>query len=220
MAVWHVAKYGAFGRTSTEAQDNAKMVYSTLNALGWTLEAVCGVLGNVESESGYNPWRWQGDNVLNSYDDYLIDNQLGHAYGLVQFDPAGKYIRNATGIGGYGPNFNNRVGSSFDGQAQLTYINDHADYIPRPDLGYPLTYSQYKTVSISDYTIAYITRTWFTNYERGTWDDGRIYAAEYWWAYLNGWDPPAPPDPPPPMPPGGRRIPIWLLFKLKERNEI
>ena len=95
MAVWHVKQTGAYGRTSQEAYDNAQLIYGVLYNLGWTLEAVCGVLGNMESESGYNPWRWQSDNILATTDTYELEHQTYHAYGLVQFDPASKYIYNA-----------------------------------------------------------------------------------------------------------------------------
>lgn len=212
---WNVKATGAYARLSQEAYDNALTIYSILYSLGWTLEAVCGVLGNIESESGYNPWRWQSDNVLANTDTYLIEHQTGHAYGLCQWDPASKYIYNGSAYAGYGPNYSNQTGWINDGSAQLMYLHDQADYIPTGS--YPLSYEQYKHATIDSYSIDYLTRAWFYNFERGTWDEGRVAAASYWWNVFNGGPPP--PDPPDPDPPT-RKIPIWLLFKIKEANKL
>lgn len=210
---WNTKATGAYGRLTQEAYDNAQTVYAILYSLGWTLEAICGVLGNIESESGYNPWRWQSDVVL-PYQDPRIDYQNGHAYGLCQWDPAAKYINNGSQYAGYGPNYSDRPGWINDGSAQLMYLDAYADYYPTTY--YPLSYAQYKAATIADYTIEYLTKAWFYNFERGTWDDGRTAAANYWWATFNGTPPPDPPDPDPPM----RKIPIWLLFKIKEANRL
>ncbi len=193
---------GAYARQSAEALQNAKAICDTLIPKGWTKEAICGMLGNIESESGYNPFRWQSD-ILLPVGDSRINYQNGHAYGLCQFDPAGKYINNASGYAGYAPNYSNRQGSVTDGHAQMLYINDNADYIPTAS--YPLTFAQYKAATIDNYTIDYLTRTWFYCYERGTWDNNRVTAANYWWSVLQTYHPHG-------------NIPIWLLFKIKEVN--
>lgn len=197
---WHVKVTGAYNRESTEAQDNAKMIYNVLRGLGWSLPAVSGMLGNVEAESGYNPWRWQSDSVL-EYGSSYINVQSGHAYGLCQWDPAGKYINNGGGYTGYGPNYSNLIGSMTDGAAQLAYLNDNADYYPTTN--YPLSYAQYKAADIAQYSIDYLARAWFYNFERGTWSANRVTAAEYWYQFLSSQ-------------PVGGKIPIWLMFKLKE----
>ena len=41
---WHNKNTGAYARTSTEAQDNAKMVYDVLSGCGWILDAVSAML--------------------------------------------------------------------------------------------------------------------------------------------------------------------------------
>lgn len=200
---WHVKVTGAYNRESVEAQENAVMIYNVLRGRGWTLPAVSGMLGNVEAESGYNPWRWQSDYVV-EYGSPMIDVQAGHAYGLCQWDPAGKYINNGSSYSGYGPNFSNLVGSITDGAAQMAYLDENADYYSTSS--YPLSYAQYKAADISQYSIDYLARAWFYNFERGTWSNNRVTAAEYWYTFLSGQ-------------PTGSRIPIWLMFKLKERSE-
>lgn len=207
---WHTKATGAYYRTSTEAFENAQCVYAILYSMGWTLEAACGVLGNIESESGYNPWRWQSDIILPAGDP-RINYQNAHAYGLCQWDPAGKYINNGSGYAGYGPNYSDQSGWINDGSAQLAYLDENADYYPTAS--YPLSFSEYKAATISDYSIDYLTRAWFYNFERGTWDENRVAAASYWYSVFTG-------QPVPPVPPPGptRNIPIWLLFKIKEAN--
>lgn len=211
---WHNARTGAFGRYSAEALDNATAIYGVLNSIGWTLEAVCGVLGNIEAESGYNPWRWEGDRVLNQGDPN-ISTSYTNGYGLCQWTPSGKYINNASGYSGYGPNYNNMSGSEYDGYAQMLFLDENADYFKNPNHPeYWIPYNQYKQATISDYSIDFLAHAWFYNFERGTWFDTRVYAAEYWYTTLGGITPPTPPTPPTPQ----GNIPIWLLFKLKEVN--
>ena len=74
-------KYG-YNVNSTEAVGNIFEVYYQLNGdYNYTKECVAGVLGNVQSESGFNPWRWQGDSVGTS-----------KGYGLFQYTPASGYL--------------------------------------------------------------------------------------------------------------------------------
>ncbi|WP_167352159.1 phage tail tip lysozyme [Enterococcus quebecensis] len=63
-------------------QQTAQQIWNYLTNQGWTREAVAGVLGNMQSESGIIADRWESDN---------IGNMTG-GYGLVQWTPATKYI--------------------------------------------------------------------------------------------------------------------------------
>ena len=199
---WHCKAIGAYARESSEAYDNALMAWSILSSRGWGLLGFCGMWGNVGSESGWNPWRWQGDAVL-PVGDPRIYYQNGHAYGLVQWDEASKYIDGGS----------DRQGGLTDGTAQLNFLDDTAvssgQYYPNPNHPYQISYDNYKASTIDNYSIDWITHAWFWNYERGTWDDQRTVSATYWYNVLSDV---------PPTPPHGR-IPIWLLFKIKERNE-
>lgn len=209
---WHCKQTGWYLKETTEAYDNALMAYGILRARGWGLLAFCGMWGNVQSESGYNPWRWQGDSILSTNDTYNIEHQTGHAYGLVQWDPASKYLYGGTGYSGYAPNYSNQTGGINDGTAQMNFLDDTAvssgQYFPNPNYSYQISYDNYKAATIDQYSVEWITRAWFYNYERGTWDTGRVTAAQYWYDTLGGVTPPTP----------GGNIPIWLLFKIKERN--
>ena len=61
---------------------NAKYIKQYLQNKGWTLNAICGVLGNIYKECGMNPGHWQ------------VWNNTKLAYGLLQWDDATKFLDN------------------------------------------------------------------------------------------------------------------------------
>lgn len=208
MATMHAKDTGAYGKDSTEAKENADLIYSYLKNKGWTVNAVAGLLGNMGSESGYNPWRWQGDNVQPKTNSPW--NNIG--YGLVQFTPAGKYINNAEAKknGFYAPNFSDKTGSPTDGLSQMAYVNKYADYIPTGT--YPISYEDFKK---STQTPQYLASVWLYNYERPAdpqaTEQTRQDDANYWYEYLTGHEPPTPPTPPTPK----QKKSKWLYFTSK-----
>ena len=66
--------------TTEEMRIDANYIATYFRAQGWTLNAIAGMLGNLQVESSLNPGRWQGNNV-----------GVGPAYGIVQWDPYTKY---------------------------------------------------------------------------------------------------------------------------------
>ena len=68
--------------TYNQMKVNAEYIYKALKDKGWTLNAIAGMLGNMQRESTLNPGIWQNNDV---------GNTLG-GYGLVQWTPATKYI--------------------------------------------------------------------------------------------------------------------------------
>lgn len=233
---WHVQNQWGYLRTSWEAQDNAWLIYSILYSMGWKLPAVCAMLGNCESESGYNPWRWQSEVVLDVGDPrigYIGGPPTGHAYGLCQQDPAAKYIDRAyaQALPSYGPNYANQAGNQNDGTAQLQYLhwicsqNSAGGEWLEYNGAYAMTFQDF--ITDTTHSVDYLTHTFFYCYERAQeFDEGRVTAAMYWWSFFGGDDPdpPEPPEPPepPPTPPGTghRSIPVWLFVKLLDsRNK-
>ena len=207
---WHNKATGAYARESNEAYENALMAWGILSRRGWGLLAFCGFWGNVGSESGWNPWRWQNDNLL-PVGDPRINYQNYHAYGLAQWDAASKYIDGGRNYSGYGPNYSDRTGSVNDGTAQVNFLDDTAvssgQYFPNPNYNYQISYANYKLITYPQYSFDYAARAWFHNYERGTWDNQRTVSCQYFYNKLSGVTPP------------GSGVPIWLMFKMKERNE-
>lgn len=193
---WNVKTTGGFASDSTEAIENAYEIYGLLSARGWTINAVAGLLGNMGAESGYNPWRWQNDEVLKSTQSPWTN----HGYGLTQFTPGGKYINAASSYSGYGPNFADRQGKYTDGIAQILFLDEHADYYKTA--AFPFDYAAYKS---STENPGYLARAWLYNYERpldptATEAQREAYGI-YWWEILSGATPPTPPEPPEPPEP-------------------
>lgn len=211
--------------------DNCDQIYYILRSKGWSTNAICGLITCIGFESGYNPWRWQGD-VLPTTATY--NGAAGNkGYGLVQWDPGSyenyadtplhqnKYIDNPTSIHipGYGPNFADQVGSYYEGYAQIVWLDAHGsdqgDYYSSGNYYGSLepTYAGYK---ISTYPADYLCETWTQNFERagGTYDPDKrqkrqALAAELWNRY-NGMPVIAPDKP--------KTFPVWLLFYLRQIN--
>lgn len=192
-ASWHAKTTGGYSRTSTEAFENAICTYAKLSALGWSLNAICAVYGNMEAESGYNPWRWESDSVP-SY-----PSTPSYGYGLPQFTPSSKYISSsyAQGYSDYSPNWSDHSGNPNDGNAQLQFIDKHADYYSTTS--YPLSYADFK---VSTNSAGDLAKAWLYNYERpadpSSTENARAAAAEYWYDILIQYDPSA------------RRVKPWM----------
>ena len=138
---WHAKTIGLYSVLSEEATDNAQEIATILiDGFGWTLEAACGAIGNMQKESGLNPWVWQGsitqDNSLTEA-QARAEHDVIHGYGLIGWTPSGKYQFNnfATSGGivyfpnydqesyfGYGPYFRDVAGNVNDGAAQVTLL--------------------------------------------------------------------------------------------------
>ena len=195
-AEWHAKPYGAYDRNSSEAVENAICTYNLLTSLGWTLQAMCAIYGNIEAESGYNPWRWESDYIHSSNDD--LEHTGG--YGFPQFTPSAKYIWSdyAKANEGYGPNFSDWEGNIFDGDSQLRFIDEHADYDEDTPYGYYITYDEFKT---GNYSPEYLAKAWLHNYERPgnqgpEVEEYRASIARHWYDLLIPYDPsePIPPE--------------------------
>ena len=208
--MWHAKVTGAYASSSQEAYDNSVETWNTLGSLGWTLNAVCGMLGSQDWESGYNPWRLQYDQVLSITDTQTIATSRNHGYGLVQFTPAGKYIyaSQAQAFPEYNPNFSDHTGQPTDGIAQLKYINGYADYYPTT--AYPLSFSEFKQ---STQTPEYLASAWLHNYERpldpSATESDRRASARYWYQVLQGL------PPIPPTPTGSNKFKWWLYLRRR-----
>ena len=77
---WHADGDG-FNEGSAEMNDNAFMIWYYFTNLGFTNEAIAGLLGNLQQESTLDPWRYQ--------------NGVGPGYGLAQWDPASGWFNYA-----------------------------------------------------------------------------------------------------------------------------
>lgn len=185
--------------TESEMRANGIEIYQYFSSYGWSINAICAMLGNMQSESGVNPGIWES----------LIP--FGGGYGLVQWTPYSKYKNWAgTQWENNGPLECARVVFEFNNGLQ--WKND------------TLTWPQY-VYNQSDFptsteSIDYLAWVWLQNYERPANFDQPDRAAQAldWYSYITGEQPPIPPDPQPPDPEVGAKIPIWLMFKMEEYN--
>lgn len=224
---WYGKPSGGYALSDPEGTANAYEMHYMLDSDGYTLEAQAGIIGNVMAESALNVWRWQND----SY------NPNNGGYGLFQYTPStnggtDKYIGTCSGLSYYAPNLST---SQVTAGAQVTdaicqmnvfmtdYLQKWNPYIWRSywptdatlrakvntilntwGNGTTLTMSQFKNINdIESATLAFL----------GAFEgplvpnlSPRVTNARAAYAVISG----APPTP-------SGNIPIWLMFKMKER---
>ena len=179
---WHNKNVGAYSRDSVECQENVLKIMSILIPLGWTDNAIAGLCGNIEAESGFNPWRWQNDS-----------QSMSMGYGLFQYTPASKYVGDslASTMQGYNPNYPVGNGGQDDGTAQILYMLQNsvpdgyggrgAQYYPTSQ--YPLSLSDFASSTDSPENLA---SAWLKNFERAgvEVEQQRRENARYWYEWI------------------------------------
>ncbi len=152
--------------TLAEMQNNARIIGQAFSAEGWTLKAICAMLGNMQLESAINPGRWQNDTIGSG------------GFGLVQWTPAST-VRNWI-LSYYGST--DYTNGDFQLGRILHELENGLQYAPTA--AHPLTFREF-TQSEAD--LDYLTDTWLYNYERGTPVlPQRRANARYWWNYFGG----------------------------------
>lgn len=156
--------------TEAEMKVNARFIYAYLTTRGWTAQAVCGMLGNMETESTINPGIWQNLDAGNT--------SLG--YGLVQWTPSTKYTSWCSERG-LDP-------STMEAALEriIYELDNGLQYYPTDS--YPLTFAEFKT---STQTPAYLANAFLLNYERPAdqTQPARATQATKWYSYLKGSSP-------------------------------
>lgn len=127
-----------------QMQINATYIWNALSQAGWTLNAVSGMLGNMQSESSINPGRWQSDRVGG--------NPEGHGYGLVQWTPYTKYTDWITGDPSTMDNNLSRI---------LYEVTNNIQWIATPTYNY--SFSDFTQSLDTPYNLA---MAFLANYER------------------------------------------------------
>lgn len=222
--MWHAKPSGAYTLGSSEANDNIMEIYNYFTALGWSLEAISGMIGNMVAESGLNPWRWQSDRV----------NYSG-GYGLVQYTPASGYINNyGAGVTGFAPNLSTSEvlgGNVSDAYAQMYTIanNSSGKFLNRNYLCNYLDFSD--CYPLSAYKVNRdlwkCSTAWLWNFEypadhSKSVADYRYFLALQVYNYLSGEtpEPPTPPPTPPPPTPPDPEFNIWFIIGGPARETI
>lgn len=124
---------------------NAQYILNFLRSRGWRKNAVCGVLGNMQSESTINPGIWQGRNP----------NNVSGGYGLVQWTPSTKFT-NWAQQNGY------PIGDMVGQLERIRYeVANGLQWYSAT--AYPMSFSAFTTSTESGY---YLPGAFLRNYER------------------------------------------------------
>lgn len=129
--------------TKEEMEINATYIYNYLGALGWTANAIAGLLGNLQAESTINPGRYQGD------------DPSGAGWGLAQWTPKSKYTNwcDENGLVWY------EMDSALK---RLIYEMDEGIQFYKTD-SYPITFKQF---AVSEREPYWLGGAFLCNYER------------------------------------------------------
>lgn len=194
--VYHISNR-AGSMTQAEMEQNVDEIYAQLYGYGWTINAICGLLGNIQVESLINPAQTQIG--------YPIGTERG-GYGLVQWTPASK-IKNWLRAN------NHSIESGYWQVYAINYQPEGVEWISTSQ--FPETYDEFK---FSEETVAYLTECFLKNYERAGTEalQRRIDCAENWYEYITGTHP-DPPEPPEPDPHGYKGTFKQIIF-LRSRN--
>lgn len=177
--------------SDSDYHNNAKEFYNQMSSYGWTINAICGCLGNIDHESQINPGQTQKG--------FPIGSRNG-GFGLPQWDPASKYTDFAKSKG-------RSVYSGYWQCYTINYQDYGVEWIPTSKFGE--SYSEFKA---STKSVDYLCECFLKNYERASSEQlsARISYANYWYEYFTG----VPPEPPtPPSPTDKRKMPIWFYLR-------
>ena len=180
---------GNFYLSEEEMQNNAQLVYEAFSLYGWTLEAICGVLGNMERESSINPGVWEN----------LVEAEP-NGYGLVQWTPSTNYTDWAI-------SYDRDI---TDGFYQCVWVAEESvpqgQWIETEE--YPISFEQFYT---STDTVEYLASVFLKNFERAgvEAETERQENARKWYNYLstivNGGDTPVVKK--------KKKMPVWLMCR-------
>lgn len=206
---------GWSGTPSTEQLTNANIIRSFFLNEGWTINAICGMLGCMQGESTINPAYIQATNryrlpnsanslsdvpnsvMINFYMEYYEDTRKAYAIGLVQWDG----YSNRNGVRGQ-KLVNYAISNNinwFDGWTQLYRIRGEQQYDvdnhttsffkPVTYGGVRYTFANFPYSTASPETLA---AAWTSGYERNSGGVGfRDENARWFYDYFTGEEAPA-----------------------------
>lgn len=156
---------------------NAYYIYDYLRNKSFTKNAICGMLGNMQTESTINPGRWQGDRVGGE--------PSGHGYGLVQWTPYTKYTT-WIGVNNHPEDMNHNL------ERILFEVDKGIQWIATSTYNF-----SFYNFTRSTETPEYLALAFLACYERPADPNQpqRATQARFWWEYLSD-EPPTPPTPP------------------------
>lgn len=153
--------------TREEMTVNARIIYGYLTGRGWSPTAVCGMLGNMETESTINPGIWQN----------LDEGNTSLGFGLVQWTPATKYLDWCEPRGLDPAHLTAAL-------ARIEWEMEAGEQFYPTD-SYPMTFPEFKT---STESAGHLAQVFLINYERPADQNqpARSTQAEAWYELLKG----------------------------------
>ena len=194
---------GNYYLSRAQMAENVTEIYRLLRRAGWSKNAIAALCGNMEAESTINPGIWENLSQTTVPD-------VSRGYGLVQWTPWNKYADwSGPGWENNGPRQVQRILYEVENNIQW-FENPLASSIGMPYYP-PITFAEFSTSSAS---LSYLSDCFICYYEHpaslaATYQTRRTNAA-YWRDFIAQL-----PDPGPG--PSGR-VPLWLLFKLRDNN--
>lgn len=180
----------SYGSYTTYQEHNARKIHDFFVGLGWTENAIAGLIGNIQSESWLNPADStpQIGNTLADIDNNHALNHPNNAYGLVQWKGQSSVAPITNQIVSYAIRYGYEW---FDGEIQLQRLDWEyhapAKFHPQTVDGTYWTFAKYASSTASPSQLA---KVWMVCYE-GTYSilSRRQANAEMWFAYFGGSGP-------------------------------
>lgn len=166
--------YTAQGWSRAQKAQNVDVIASYFNSIGWTINAIAAMVGNMEAESYINPGQWEHGHPVEQIPAH-------YGYGLVQWTPWTKYTDWA------GADFR----TNYD--KQLYRIKYELDWdIATPNTGqwyirdgYNLSFNEFAHATEDVAGIQWLAMCFFRDYENGRGGEtARQNNAVYWYQYL------------------------------------
>ena len=180
--------------SQSEMENNAKMFCAKMTSLGFTLNAICGMLGNIQTESNINPGIWES-----------LKYNLSRGYGLVQWTPATKYI-NWCGSGWQGNGDKQCERINYECEHGLQWFSNPKAPIVTP----PISFKEFKQSTLPVETLANYF-LWYYEHPYITIQPNRSKQAKRWGDFFGGVVPSVP------ISPGGNNkksnMPLYMYLR-------
>ena len=183
------------GSQSTYQKHNVDKIYTIFHGLGWTDNAIAGMLGNMQVESGIDPacsYPKIGNSMAAIGNTYA-ENYPDRAYGLVQWKGRGTVDPDNNQLVGYAIRYGYEW---YDGDIQMNRLTweyqSGSKFHPKTIDGVYWTFNDY---AISTENPSVLAKVWMRCYE-DTYSvlSNRQANADAWYDYISGGPTPPTPD--------------------------
>ena len=172
--------------TLSEMENNALLVWNYFGSIGWTLEAVSAMLGNMQSESTINPGIWE--NLT----------EFSGGYGLVQWTPYKKYSEWA-GVGWENNGNKQCERIVYEMENGLQWFSNPEAPIVSP----PISFEEFSISTLDVGTLANYF-LWYYEHPSETIQPNRATQARKWYEFLSGVTP---------TPTNRKKMPLWMYLR-------